>query len=134
MRVGITGTHRGATAAQLKTLSEQLQLGGATHLDHGDCIGADSQGHDVARALGLFVTIHPPTKPRMRAYREGDLLLPEKPYLDRDRDIVDDTALLIGMPETRREQMRSGTWYTIRYARRTHRDYIIIAPDGRTFR
>ncbi len=135
MKVGTTGTHLGATTAQLETLAELLKLKGATGLDHGDCVGADAQGHDVARSLGgIFITSHPPLKDALRAFRAADLILPPKPYLDRNRDIVDATEYLIGMPDSRVERVRSGTWYTIRYARRIRREYIIIAPDGRTFK
>jgi hypothetical protein len=134
LKVGITGTHKGATEAQLEMLGQLLKLWGATRLDHGDCVGADSQGHDVARSLGLFIAVHPPEKRELRAFRKGDLAYPLKPYLVRDRHIVDCTERLVALPDSLVERIRSGTWYTVRYARRLHRDITIIGPDGRTYR
>ena len=33
---------------------------GYTHLNHGDCVGADALAHDFAIELGLKVIVHPP--------------------------------------------------------------------------
>ena len=52
-----------------------------------------------------------------------------KPYLERNKDIVDETGLLIATPKGE-EIVRSGTWSTIRYARKNHKKIIIIMPNG----
>lgn len=132
MRVGITGTHKGATKAQLQTLRRLLTEHGATRLHHGDCVGADAQAHGVGRELGLFVVVHPPIKDKLRAFCVGDEIRRVKPYLVRDCEIVDECELLLALPDSYVERARSGTWYTVRYARREHRRLIIIGPDGGT--
>ena len=55
---------------------------------------------------------------------------PAKPPLDRNHDIVERCDLLIATPHTVEEQLRSGTWATIRYARKVHRPHYIIRPCG----
>jgi hypothetical protein len=49
--IGFTGTRRGMTVAQRKTL-RSLLLTGSGKLHHGDAIGADAEAHDIAIALG----------------------------------------------------------------------------------
>lgn len=43
----------------------------------------------------------------------------ESAYLVRDRMIVDGSDVLLAFPRSPVERRRSGTWYTVRYARRT---------------
>lgn len=49
-----------------------------------------------------------------------------------DHDIVDATAVLVACPkEEEGEELRSGTWATVRYARRRHRPVYVVRPSGR---
>lgn len=131
MEIGFTGTQSGMTEPQRKTLRRILrgQVGG---FHHGDCIGADAEAHDIADAAGLSVHIHPPTNPAKRAFKntQPDRVRPEKPYLDRNKDIVRDTEALVAAPGAPVEQLRSGTWSTVRFARRLKRPIAIVLPDG----
>jgi len=97
---------------------------------HGDCIGADAQAHDIAVSLGCKVIIHPPDNARQRAFKSGAHIRAPKPYLVRNKHIVRETELLIAMPSEFSEQHRSGTWSTVRYARRVGRAVRVILPDG----
>ncbi len=92
---------------------------------HGDCIGADAEAHDIAREFSYGVEIHPPLESRKRAWCSSMLVHDPKPYLERNHDIVDACHLLIACPAGP-EVMRSGTWATIRYARRTGVPVVII--------
>lgn len=51
----------------------------------------------------------------------------EKPYLKRNIDIVDNTDILIGCPSGE-EIVRSGTWHTIRYAKKQNKKIMMIRP------
>jgi len=53
-----------------------------------------------------------------------------RPPLVRNRDIVDATDMLIAAPATRKEVLRSGTWATIRYAKKMKKWIYIIYPSG----
>ena len=76
--------------------------------------------------------IHPPDNPTKRAFCfvPGDVIYEPKPYLIRNRDIVDQTDLTVAAPFEFEEQLRSGTWSTIRYAARIVKPLIVVLPDG----
>jgi hypothetical protein len=100
-------------------------------LHHGDCVRSDCLAHEIALTLGLRIVIHPPTNARFRALCEGaDLVLPPRDYLQRNRDVVDAGQLLIAMPHIPTETLRSGTWSTIRYARKRQRSIFIVQQNG----
>lgn len=130
--LGFTGTQRGMTVSQVTSLRYLLWNSGYV-VHHGDCIGADAQAHDIARACGLRVIIHPPINEAKRAWCKGDVILPERDYLDRNHDIVDACVWLVAAPGEEEEKIRSGTWSTVRYARRKGRSIKIIPPDGLSF-
>lgn len=128
-RFGFTGTQRGMTALQCKALRTFLE-GGGGEFHHGDCVGADSQAHEIVEPLGYRIVGHPPSNPTKRAGRICHELRPEKPYLERNKDIVRDTIALIAAPGEVEEQIRSGTWSTVRFARKQNKCVVMIFPDG----
>lgn len=132
MKTGFTGTQRGMTTAQWQVVGTFLRNSHGK-LHHGDCVGADAEAHDIALKLGLEIVIHPPLYDTKRAFCSGyhEIRMP-KPYLSRNKDIVLETEQLIAAPGEEEEQVRSGTWSTVRYARSLKRAISIVLPDGRT--
>lgn len=131
MKIGFTGTQKGMTVPQLEKLYSILdRFRKGTQFHHGDCIGADCQAGGTANSLGYLIIIHPPNVDTKRAFCYSDETLPPKPYLDRNKDIVDATDFLIASPGEKEEQLRSGTWSTVRYARKKNKRVMIIFPDG----
>jgi hypothetical protein len=128
--VGFTGTQRGMTPNQLSVVRFYLDPYEWVH--HGDCIGADAQFHQAARRKGHPVDRHPPDNPSKRAFCDFDRDNREKPYLDRNHDIVDASSFMIVAPGEMQEQLRSGTWATFRYARKTGTKWVVVFPDGST--
>ncbi len=133
MKIGFTGTQRGMSEAQRISFEAGLRLmfeGLSDEFHHGDCIGADAQAHTIAEKIGFIMVLHPPIDPKKQAHCEGDFSRKPKPYIERNHDIVDETELLIATPGEPTEQLRSGTWATIRYARKLRRRLVIIGPEG----
>lgn len=134
-RVGFTGTQVGCADVQVAALARTLDALGCKVLHHGDCIGADATAHHIARAMGARVELHPPRNGTKRAHCEmlpGETTHPAKEYIPRNHDIVDATAVLVACPkEEEGEELRSGTWATVRYARRRHRPVYVVRPSGR---
>lgn len=130
--VGFTGTSKGLSYPQRTTLCGYLSALAIGEFHHGDCVGADSEAHDIVVGLGVDPHIHPPSNPRKRAYRrtKREVVVP-KEYLLRNRDIVDVTELLIACPAEATEKLRSGTWATVRYACSLGRRVVLILPSGR---
>ena len=123
--VGFTGTRSldEVPFHRLQALREalaDLKDRGFTQFHHGDCIGADEMAHKVARDLG-YIIIHPPSLYRYRAWCQGDVTWEEKPYLDRNADIVSEVELMLAVPkDPEQEERRSGTWAAVRYARKVN--------------
>ena len=132
--IGFTGTQMGMTEPQKRTLSvlfnnrfKSIQI----ILHTGDCIGADAEAYDMAKSCsGSLIHIHPPINESKRAFKQGDIVYEAKEYLDRNKDIVDASDILIGAPRQYKEELRSGTWATLRYAKKQKKKYVIIYPDG----
>ncbi|HSW91512.1 MAG TPA: hypothetical protein VLG09_02610 [Candidatus Saccharimonadales bacterium] len=99
---------------------------------HGDCIGADSDAHDIITRYGndTYIIIHPPKNERYRAFKDGNIILEAKRYLERNKDIVDLSDVLVSCPKTAENKMSGGTGFTIRYALSHACPVIIILPDG----
>ena len=132
MRVGITGTRDGMTLRQLVTLERMLEeMGPPKELHHGDCVGVDAEAHETAETLEIKnIVIHPPDVSTHRAFCRSEFVRPERPYLTRNREMVREIDVLIVIPKGDKETRRSGTWATVRYARKRGVDVRIIFPDG----
>jgi len=134
MKVGFTGTQEGLTIPQVQTLIEVFEMVEQStvisEFHHGDCIGADKMAALAAQDLGATIVGHPPDNPSKRCFFESDEQRDEKPYLVRNHEIVDEVGMLIACPKGPSEELRSGTWATVRYARKKKLDTVIIYPDG----
>lgn len=139
MIIGFTGTRKGMSDNQ-KTVFVYLlsQFNQATTiLSHGDAVGADKEANDLFMGpvlLGVQVLVHPPKEEKYRAWcgidntHNGSYIINiSKHYGVRDKDIVDECTLLLAAPlDENKEELRSGTWQTIRYARKIKKPYILL--------
>jgi len=135
MNVGFTGTRFGMSELQKQTLYEKLKeiklppsvVTISDEFHHGDCVGADAEAHVIALNLKYKVVIHPPDQDKLRAFCVVSYKIEvPKPYLDRNKMIVDSCHLLIAAPRTNGEELRSGTWSTIRYAKHKKKEVYIL--------
>jgi len=125
MIVGFTGSRKGLNASQLRKIREYLDTEQITEVHHGDCVGADAAFHKIALSLDKKIVIHPPNSPKMRFKGVGEVL-PAKPFLDRNKDIVRASDVMIACPESSEEVLRSGTWTTIRFAKKTNTALVLL--------
>lgn len=129
MKVGFTGSRDGMSQSQKEQLVLLLQQLSPTEFHHGDCKGADAEAHEIVRTFfpEVKIHVHPPRIEFMRAFCSGDVMYPADDYVPRDMRIVDMTETLIGAPKvTEYEEKRSGSWFTIRYARRKTGKYHVL--------
>lgn len=131
MIVGFTGTQRGVTPEQWAACWPMLNARAPGSFHHGDCIGSDDQIAGMTRLIGFWIVGHPPVITSKRAFFQSDELRDPLPYLARNHKIVDAAQEMIATPGEFEEQLRSGTWATIRYARRVGKPVHVILPDGR---
>lgn len=137
MVLGVTGTRNGLSEPQRGAFlrwMRRAEFGVLEAVHHGDCRGADVElARFFQKGYGSAIQeIHPAEgNPRIMSVRDFDILHPAKPPLDRNRDIVIASALMLAFPKYLTEEFRgSGTWATIRYARTQHKPLVIFWPDG----
>ena len=139
MHLAFTGTKEGWTinqAAMTKGVFKDLIDLGYDVMHNGDCKGSDYRAALMWKTsfYGKKLILHPPTNPKHRAFIDfANIVLPEGDYIVRDHQMVDMSSVLVGTP-ARPEYLRSGTWATIRYARKIGIPRIIIYPDGSVVR
>lgn len=119
------------TPEQRRACAKILAEFAPAEVHHGDAIGADAEMHALARSAGIRVVIHPPQNSSQRAFCEADRAEPPQSYSMRNRAIVAQVDMMIGAPAAPEiEKPRSGTWRTIRYAKRLGKPALIVWPDG----
>jgi len=121
-----------------------------TSFHHGDCVGADADADDYIRGYRnadkggkwygvCTIIIHPGPDEETRAHcgrredNDRDILLEPKNHFARNRDIVDESTIIIACPrhtEAPPPKTGGGTWQTIEYARKKKKPIVIIWPNG----
>jgi hypothetical protein len=130
MKIGVTGTREGANDKQLKQVAEYLMsLGSGHELHHGDCRGVDVQIAAIAKHLGWRIVCHPPELTEQQGFFGGDEVRAKKGYMERDRNIVEETELLIVVSLQDKWQPKGGTWYTHDYAKKKGKSVKIFYPN-----
>lgn len=132
LRVGFTGPRISMQEEQRRSLEELLQsLACVESAHHGDCVGADTEFHEICLQLQMPVVVHPPKKAEFRSYCQGySQTHKEKGFLVRNKAIVESVDLLVAAPRSAQEVQRSGIWSTIRHARKTQTMVLLVLPNG----
>ena len=135
MQIGFTGTREGLTPMQLSELSLALSGAGLTQAHHGVCVGGDEQFHHRMKRDFPSVKIigHPTINQSQMADVKCDELMEPAEYLERNKAIVKAVHFMVACPRQKQEQLRSGTWATIRYTKQMNNPkklLIVIYPDG----
>lgn len=119
--VAFTGTQKGISINRREILIRQIRFLNPKIVWHGDCVGADTQFHEILRKLFPRVRIYiapGDVSPEKRGFNDGDLTAEVMPPLERNKLMVLKSEQLIACPDTTQEMLRSGTWATIRFARK----------------
>lgn len=130
--VGFTASRNAPTQPQRSTLIAWVMQRPRGEAHHGDCVGGDEACHATLQYHGWRIVAHPASGVgHLRAYSVGCAEVREpKPPLERNADIVNETDELVALVDGP-ERVRSGTWSTVRKARRAGHHVTIIWPDGR---
>lgn len=130
MKIGVTGTRSGMNERQRTEFIAFLTEIGTGEFHHGDCVGVDVEAAEIAKSLGFKIVCHPPVKTDLRAYHKSDEFRQPDSYLARNRNIVNETDMLIVVPYQNERQDRGGTWYTYDYAVKKGRPFHVIFPNN----
>ncbi len=124
-----TGSREGCTPPQeecLRRLFGILFGKGYRTLHNGCAVGADLTAAKLAK--GVFRLVGHPCNLARYVSEEAVGLCDEVrevcPPLDRNKAMVDLSAVLVACPNGA-EEVRSGTWATIRYARKSRRPILL---------
>lgn len=136
-KIGFTGTRHGMTDKQKEAVKKFIISEKFNEFHHGDCIGSDKESHDIVdeyrkeekKEDKIKIVGHPPKYNKYRAYCKCDILLAKDDYLVRNHNIVDATDIMIATPDTK-ERLHSGTWATVRYARKKDKKIYIFNKNG----
>lgn len=134
-KIGFTGTKEGMTELQKDNFREIFSWYLRDFLDdlefhQGQCIGADEEALEIVQSFGGVWTVsHPPVDKARTHSLICDEVRPELPFLDRNHVIVDSVDVLLAAPKTRKEELRSGVWATVRYARKVKRPLEMVWPN-----
>lgn len=135
-RIGFTGTQYGMTDRQKSNFEEIFSWFEKTYGDRGlefhqgQCVGADFDALSIVKSRGGVWTVsHPPIDKRMIHTLECDETRPDCTFIGRNHNIVDGVDILLAAPRSRKEEQRSGTWATVRYARRVSRPIEMVWPN-----
>ena len=130
--IGFTGTSTPLPTPQVNGLISVLTRLRKEYLwmNNGDCIYADEIAGKIWQYFAGKVWLRPPDNPKKRAFLDSDECDQPAPYMKRNQTIVDNSSLLVCTPSTMDEVLRSGTWATIRKARKAVIPIIYVYPDG----
>jgi len=137
MIIGVTGTRNGMNEIQKHNVTEFLRKSREElehemfTLRHGDCVGVDAEVAKISHDLGYVIFCHPPVDDSLRAFHESDFSASPKSHFSRNRDIVDNSDLLIVVPMDNEPKSKGGTWYTYDYAIKRNVPVKVFYPDGR---
>lgn len=148
LNIGITGSRRFPRIQQRTKFGGILARLASTYpgivaIHHGCCTGADEQAHQIARRIpGCQIFGYPGmdklgNSPYRMQERDGftELYEPDE-YATRNLRIVKASAVMIACPQYPEDDprsLRSGTWQTVRYARRMHKPILCIMSDGQLY-
>lgn len=136
LTIGFTGTQNGMTDKQIEEcylfLVEATRIYNTNQLMvvHGACVGADHQFDSIAKEFNIVRGYYPSNIQRKQAKLESGAMalgMPDTP-LQRNHLIVAASQIILAAPKESSEVLRSGTWATIRYARKSNKLLKIFEP------
>lgn len=135
--LGMTGTRDGMTEAQKTTcLKLFLEFKPDIYI-HGCCQGADQDFHHliIKTTLGKKcpqIEGYPASiwQEQWAADQQFHHLHKGYTYKERDLIIATRSKWFLGFPRGYEEELRSGTWMTLRMRRKLNKSFIIVLPNG----
>lgn len=138
MNIGFTGTQRGMTSEQAAVFSRLLAEYATPEIhhpeeirfNHGNCIGADEQAAMIAGNMGMWLVAYPGDNPSKQSTITSHHEYAPENNLKRNLQIIEDSDVIFACPGEPNEVLRSGTWMTVRHARKAGKMLIVIMPGG----
>jgi hypothetical protein len=128
MIIAFTGNRYGLTEEQKTGIKNILaRTDKPVTVLHGDCVGADTDFHNLCSDLEIDIHVFPPDDDKLRGFNQGSVIMRPRPYLKRNEDMIKKCDMLIACPtDKNKEILRSGTWATIRKARKLNKTIHVL--------
>ena len=139
MIIAFTGPRTGMSTRQQDSFTEIITTYAGYHFTtsqnllffHGGCNGSDIEARDIALACKEYQKIDIECFPGDKDQYENNIGFDQEvhdqmPYLWRNKNMVNACNILIATPQSLVEELRSGTWSTIRYARKIKKPCLIL--------
>lgn len=131
LKIGFIGTRHGMSDVQKKEFKKLVSSKDFQEFHHGMCEGSDEQAHHMVEDIQKVKIIgHPPKAMKTAVSVSCDKVLKVDTFARRNKDIVDSADFLIATPDAK-ERGGSGTWKTVRYARKKKKRIYVIHKNGR---
>jgi hypothetical protein len=133
MKVSIVTSRFDITRKQLEGFRKLLQT--FNKEQHPFIIGGDEADYDIFLSLlsqGFNVEVYPHSgnDGEINKFNGAKIIGETLPLRRRNKKMIDDAEILIGIPQTFNEYEDSPAWKTIRYAIGTEKEVYIISPNG----
>ena len=126
----VVGSKNGSTIEALRVATVYIR--GCTELHHRDCVGTDTQIHNIAHTLRKPVVTHPSTVPYSRAYSEYyDTRVACDP-VNRDRGLVEECDTFIVLHSSTTVTNTSNTYKFIQMVNVYGKSATVIYNNGST--
>lgn len=144
MKIGFTGTRSGMTPEQITSVAQIFDNYLCIELHHGACVGADQDAVAILKDddYAYYIIAHPGISAGSRTGENPHLsqralklsceVRETKTHFTRNRDIVNETDLLIACPPCEPMPDSGGTAYTVNYAKKCGKPFVIVYPSGAT--
>ncbi len=130
MIYGVTGTRKIAPEQNIIVRKAIEELDDIDTLITGGAYGVDTQaayaGYLYHRNCHRLIYIPKGKWHNPVTYEYGEVFPVAGGYMARNQAIADDCDILLAFPQTADEQWRSGTWATVRKARKANKEVIIL--------
>jgi hypothetical protein len=129
---GESGTREGATKLQVASVGWLWSRYDISLLHNGAYYrGVDRQLYHLAKGFQIPVILHPPHWDDIQVFWGiEDEQRDAAPSLVRNKNIILESECMVAIPRGIKEELRSGTWMTVRHTRKQSKPLAIVWPNG----
>jgi hypothetical protein len=132
-KVAIITSRFDITKKQLEGFRNLLPLFGKDETTF--LIGGDDADYDIFLTLlgqGFKVGVYPHSgnNGEIDKFRGAEVINSSLPLRDRNKRMIDESKVVIGVPQIFNEYEDSPAWKTIRYAIQNEKEVYVISPNG----
>jgi len=133
MKISVVTSRFDITRKQLEAFRQLLPT---FHKDtHSFIVGGDDADYDLFLTLmgqGFEVEVYPHAgnNGEVEKFNGAKKINPSLPLRERNKRMIDESGITVGIPQIFNEYEDSPAWKTIRYAIQNEKEVFVISPNG----